>query len=526
MVLFGKNLAATPQIHHDDGVSPANRQNRTALAMLSWGAGTFRSVVTMAVGFVATPYLLFYLGAERLGAFRAAQQWTGYLPYLYFGLGPALTVFMLRPASRGDLEQAGAVVKEGLRLEFRQTLLLVAPIAAAMAWWMPTLVPVNPGLRSELRVGALIYLASVLLNPFEMFRLLLECVQWGYVVNIALMVQALVSIGGGIWLAWRGYGIPGQFIALLAGMAVFAVLVAPSAIGRLPGFRKTKPAAIETSSLWSLRWPMTITGIGGQINLLTDYVVVALAIDPLSVTTFSITQRLVTTVGGFVTSLTNATWAGLAEVLASGDRALFEERVLELIRSVLGLGVTILGTLAAYNVHFVRLWVGRDFYGGNVLTLLTAIQMLMLGYFTLFTWTIDLQGDTRYRVPVTSFGAVLNLILSFILGRRYGMYGVTLATLIGYSLTEVWFCPYLFCRHYHVSLRAVTTATVTSLCLGLPWLIFVWLVAHGRTLSSWPALGTELGVMNLLALVYSWFVILTRSDRARWRGRYVAALRA
>jgi O-antigen/teichoic acid export membrane protein len=518
-------LAAIPQLQNDQNVSSANRQSRTALAMLSWGSGTFRSVVTMAVGFVATPYLLLYLGAERLGAFRAAQQWTGFLPYLYLGLGPALTVIMLRPASRGDLKQAAAVVKEGLRLEYRQTLLLVAPIAAVMAWWMPTLVPVSPGLRNELRVGVLISLVGVLLNPFEMFRLLLECVQWGYVVNIALTVQALITIGGGVWLAWRGYGIPGQFVALLAGMLVFALLVGVFAVARLRAYRKAKPVAIETGSLWSLRWAMTITGIGGQINLLTDYVVVALAIDPLSVTTFSITQRLVTTVGGFVTSLTNATWAGLAEILASGDRALFEERVLELIRSVLGLGVTILGTLAAYNVHFVRLWVGRQYYGGNLLTVLTAIQMLMIGYFTLFTWTIDLQGDTRYRVPVTSFGAVLNLILSFILGRRYGMYGVTLATLIGYSLTEVWFCPYLFCRRYDVSLRAVATATVTSLSLGLPWLMFVWLVAHGRTLSSWPAFGSEFAVMSLLALVYSWFVILTRSDRARWRGRCVAALR-
>ncbi len=480
----------------------------------------------MTVGFVATPYLLAFLGAERLGAFRAAQQWTGYLPYLYFGLGPALTVFILRATSRGYLEQASSLVKAGLRLEFSQTLVLVAPIGVIMAWCMPALVPVNTALRNELRVGAFIYLISLLLTPLEMFRLLLECVQCGYLVSIALLVQALAALGGGVWLAWLGYGIPGQFIALLAGMFAFSVLAVVFAMGCLPGFGNVRCATIPIKDLRTLRWPMTITGIGGQINLLTDYVVVGLVIGPVMVTTFSITQRLVTIVGWFVTSLTNATWAGLAEVLATGDRAVFQERLVELVRSVLGLGITILGTLAAYNVHFVRLWVGPRYYGGDLLTVLTAIQMLMLGYFTLFTWTIDMQGDTRYRVPITASGAILNLTLSILLGRRLGMYGVTLATVIGYSLTEVWFCPYLFCRRYNVSFRSVVNVTLTSISLGVPWLMFAWCAAHSRSLSSWPALGLELSAMSLLALTYSWFVVLTRSDRARWRGRCEPLIRA
>ena len=502
----------------------SERPGRWALAILSWAAGTLRSIATMAAGFVATPFILRYLGAERFGGFRAAQQWTGYLTYLYFGLGPALTVLVLRPASRGQIKEAASIVKRGLRLEAFQTLLVVIPMGLLLGWFLPDLVHVSVPLRRELRIGAILYLLTLLFAPSEMFRVLLECLQYGYVVNIALMLQSFVVFGASVWLAWGGYGIEGQFAAVVFGAAVFSALVVASGLSHVSGFHQLVPARIQGKELSRLRWPMTITGIGGQINLLTDYIVIGLVMDATSVAVFLLTQRLLTVVGGFVTSLTNATWAGLAEILGSGDRVMFQERVLELIRLVLGLGVTILSTLAAYNVHFVYLWVGRQYYAGNLLTVLTAIQVLMLGYFTLFTWTIDLQGDTRYRVPITSFGAVLNLALSFFLGRRLGMYGVTLATLIGYSLTEVWFCPYLFCRRYSVSLRAVANTTLSALGSTVPWLIFVWLMAHNRSLSSWPALSLELSAACLLALAYTWFMVLSGSDRRRWRARCAATV--
>jgi O-antigen/teichoic acid export membrane protein len=516
-------LAASPEIDAAQA-GGLGRPGRSTLAFLSWAAGTFRSIATMAAGFLATPFILRYLGAERLGGFRAAQQWTGYLTYLYFGLGPALTVLILRPASRGRVQEAASIVKRGLKLEAFQTLLIVMPVGLPLGWFMPALVPVSMPLRHELRIGAILYLLSLVFAPTDMFRVLLECLQYGYLVNIALMIQSFVIFGASVWLAWSGYGIEGQFAALVAGASVFSVLVVAFGLAHVSGFRKLVPARIQDGELRHLRWPMTITGIGGQINLLTDYIVIGLVKDATSVTVFSLTQRLLTIVGGFVTSLTNASWAGLAEILGSGDQIMFQERVLELIRLVVGLGVTILGTLAAYNVHFVHLWVGRKFYGGNLLTLLTAIQVLMLGYFTLFTWTIDSQGDTRYRVPITSFGALLNLALSFFLGRRLGLYGVTLATLIGYSLTEVWFCPYLFCHRYNVSLSAVAKTTLSSLCLTLPWLVLVWPIAQSRSISGWPALGLELGFTFLLALAYSWFVILTGPDRSRWRARCAAAV--
>src|SRR5579884_1438401 len=188
--------------------TPASR-GRSALAVYSWVTLVARSMLTMLAGFVATPYLLRFLGAERLGAFRAAQQWFSYVQFLYIGLTPALVVMLLRPASRGDLDGMAAVIKAGIRIGMRQTLTIIIPAAAVMAWFMPELVGISAPLRGELRWGAMLALIACPLAPLEVFRSALACRQLGYLINIGLLVQALAIAGISVWLAWLGFGLPG-----------------------------------------------------------------------------------------------------------------------------------------------------------------------------------------------------------------------------------------------------------------------------------------------------------------------------
>jgi O-antigen/teichoic acid export membrane protein len=481
----------------------------------------------MAAGFVATPYLLRFLGAERLGAFRASQQWIDYLGFLYVGLGPTLVVLMLKPASRGDLAGTVGVLKSGMRITMRQTLLVVLPAALVLAWFMPQLVGVSAALRSELRWGTTLGVLVLLLAPLEMFRSLLACRQLGALVNVALSVQSVTISAVAVWLAWLGWGLPGQFIATVIGIAACSALLLTFAVNQLSGYMKSPRVEIDRTELWALRRPMLLTGIGGQMNMLTDYIVVSLAADPVAVVTFSVTQRLLTVLGGFVSSFSEVSWAGLAELRASGDSELFERRVLELIRLLLGTGLCLLATLAAFNQNFVRLWVGLPYYGGDALTILTAMQTAVLAYFMLFAWTIDMAGDNRYRVIVSLPGAILNVILSALLCRKLGLYGVTLATVVTYLGGEGWYAPYLFCTRYGVSGLVVVRETIRSIGVAMPWGVIIWwTIARSSLVTGWFSFAAAFGVAILVTIVYAWFAVLRSEDRASWRIRARAMLRS
>jgi O-antigen/teichoic acid export membrane protein len=505
--------------------SSAHTRSRSQLAFFAWAALVARSVITMAAGFVATPYLLRFLGAERLGAFRASQQWTSYLTFLYVGLGPTLVVLLLRPASRGDLAGTVGVLKSGMRITMRQTLSVVLPAGIVISWFMPELVGVSASIRSELRWGTMLGLVAFLLAPLEMFRSVLACRQLGSIVNLGLSVQSVTISGVAVWLAWLGWGLPGQYIANVIGIAAFSAMSAYFAVSHLSEYMKSRRVEVDRTELWSLRWPMFLTGIGGQMNLLTDYIIVSLVADPAAVVTFSITQRLVTVLGGFVSSFSEVSWAGLAEMRAAGQSELFERRVLELIRIFLGAGLCLLATLAAFNQHFVRLWVGLPYYGGDALTVLTAVQTAVVAYFMFFAWTIDMAGDNRYRVVVAVPGAILNVILSALLGRSLGLYGVTLATVVAYLVGEAWYSPYLFCNRYGVSGRLVVRETVRSIVLAAPWAVFVWwTVARSSVVVGWFSFTAAFGAAALVTMAYAWFVVLRAEDRALWRMRATAIL--
>jgi O-antigen/teichoic acid export membrane protein len=310
------------------------------------------------------------------------------------------------------------------------------------------------------------------------------------------------------------------------GMAIFSAMSVYFVASHLSGYMSSPRVEIDGSELRALRWPMFLTGIGGQMNLATDYIIVSLVAAPAAVVTFSVTQRLMTVLGGFVSSFSEVSWAGLAELRAAAQAELFQRRVLELIRTLVGAGLCFLATFAAFNGVFVHLWVGTEYYGGGALTILTAIQTLVVAYFMFFTATIDMAGDTRHRVVVSVPGAILNVVLSAFLGRRLGLYGVTLATVIAYLLGEGWYSPYLFCQRYGVSGRTVVRETFRGIVVAMPWALAVWYgVKLGGGAQGWISLGAEFAAASLLTLAYVWLLVLHRDDRIAWRERAGAMLR-
>ena len=493
---------------------------RVELAFLAWSSTIVKSAVMMATGFISTPLLLRYLGAERLGALRTSQQWMAYLGYLFFGLTPAFSVLILRQVAKRDVAATTILVKKGVALQLRQAMIVVAPVAMVMAWCMPLLVPVSKNLSSELRMGAFIGVGTLLFSCSDVFRALLECLQLGYLLNLGMAAQSVVATGLGILLAWLGYGLVGQGIAACVAALVLLLILGSFGMKRLPGFwtkRARRLGNQERGELWRLRWPLALSGVGNQMNLQSDYMVVAMIASPSAVTGFMVTQRLISVCGGFLSiSFAQSSWAALVEILSNQGSKAFETKLLELIRLVVGVGAVLFATLAAFDRQFVRLWVGSDYYGGDLLAVLTAIQLEVFAFLLMFAWVIDVQGDTRERVVVSTVGSVLNLALSVLLGAFLGLYGVTLATILAYLATDAWYCPWVFCKRYGVSAKAIIHESARAVIIGTTWGYAIWIVSRHLSMNSWYAFSAQAGSAVACAIVYSVLFVLRKEDRILW----------
>jgi O-antigen/teichoic acid export membrane protein len=385
---------------------------------------------------------------------------------------------------------------------------------------MPALLRDSSGLATELKVAALITAFGLAVTPLSIFRSYLESTQRGYLINLALLVQSLAVTALSVLLAWYGAGLVGQSIAVLAGLLLFTGLV----VGWAWPSVRTQPGASTTpfarGELWSLSWPLALASVGNRLNLMTDTIVVGRMLGASDVAALFLTQRVILLCATQVNGLANSSWAALAELRQLGQTAAFEARLAELTRMIVGAGLVLVGTAAAFDRDFVSLWVGPHLYAGDLLALATLGSVVVFGFFLPFAWAMDMAGDTRKRLLPSTIGSLLNLALSILFVQRWGVAGVALGTLCAYLLTDAWYCPWTVCRLYGVRLSRIAGAAVRGVVIGSVWVALVWVFrSRMGPATGWAGLLAEGAAALTAALAYCWFVLLIEEDRLTWLRR-------
>ena len=87
--------------------------SRARRSTLTLATGLVSSAVAAVTSFVTAPLLLYWLGAVRFGAFRAALGWFGFIGLLDFGVGGALQALLARALGTGDRIGVLAALRTG-----------------------------------------------------------------------------------------------------------------------------------------------------------------------------------------------------------------------------------------------------------------------------------------------------------------------------------------------------------------------------------------------------------------------------
>jgi O-antigen/teichoic acid export membrane protein len=286
-------------------------------------------------------------------------------------------------------------------------------------------------------------------------------------------------------------------------------------------FRRIRGRA-EDRRLWRLNWPTLLHSLGGRISLFTDNAVIALLLSPRLVTPFFLTQRLALLVQGQLQGIGNATWAGLAELHARGQRAAFNDRLIELTKLVALFGVAIMLPIAALTGSFVSLWVGSAQFAGESIALLAAVNGVLLAIFSLWGWVFTGTGRIGALVPLQLIGAAINLACSVAATILVGAPGPLLGTLVMYVGYTGWKLPLLLRSHFGTPLQSLAIAVMGPIALGVPYAIALHVAEQRLSMDSWLALGTAAGASALAFLIIAWAAVLSGTERARWRERAAA----
>jgi O-antigen/teichoic acid export membrane protein len=495
-------------------------------SVVTYAAATANAVVGLLLGLAATPLLLRWLGPDRLGLYRAATEWVGYVALLDLGVGGAVVIVLAKAVGAGDRAEVTAAVAAGGRAYLRVAGLAALGVGALIAV-APLLARDLPAdLTGELRWGLLFALLTQLWLPLGVFRPLAEARQDGFRVHLALFVQTLTTAGLAIALAAAGGGLAGQFAAGFAGVGVFHLLLTRYGLRAYPELARPAGWRAAGEPVRAFDRDVLMYHAAGRVSLLSDAIIVALLLGPAAVVAFTVTQRLLLAASGQVLAVGGAAWAALSALHHRGQRETFNRRLVELTRATGVLAFAAVGPVAVFNRPFVAAWVGEKYYAGDLLTAVTAVGMWLHGLVAVWLWPLSTAGHIRPAARLMLAVAAVNLAVSVGGTWALGPVGPALGTLAGFAGVGVWWAPRLLRAHFGTSPRRLAGAVAGPAAVAIPYLggllVLATAVADLWPMGRWAKLTTVTGCTALGAVGYlglAWVAVLTKEDRAVWKAR-------
>jgi O-antigen/teichoic acid export membrane protein len=478
-------------------------------------AGLGLTLVSAVASFFATPWLLRWLGAERLGAFKALTDWVGQLTFVEFGLDGALMAAFVVRISRGDRAGVMRMAAAGIHAYWWVAFFQIAGgILLVVA--LPHLISLDHLTTSELRAAGAVALAPIAMTPLLVFRALAESRQRGFMNSVLLTAQVLVMTALALIAARLGWGLIGQAVAFAVAQSLTLLTLALLGTRAYRGVWDASPEDMDRHTLRRLSWPTFVHGLTDRVGLVSDNLIVAWILGPAAVVPFFLTQQLAGLTQSQVRSVGQATWAGFAELYAQGNSVRLRTRLLELTGMVSGLGVAALAPVAAYNRAFVHLWVGQDGYAGEAVTTLACVNAVLWGVFALWGWAVLGTGHIGWWVPFGILSTVVNVVVSVLATITFGLVGPLLGTTAGLGLVTSWALPRVLHRALAIPPRALWRAVLSPLRWGLAFAVVLQAVARYYPPVHWLELIAMAGPSVAVGLVLWWRLSLGGEDRSAW----------
>lgn len=412
--------------------------------------------VGMVVPFFLTPFVLRHLGPSAYGVWILAVSTVSYLNLLDMGLRSAIVRFVSKGHAQGEVAEVQTAL--GAAIWFRVLLAgVVAVISVALAIAFPYLFKVPPDLQHQAQVTVLLCALGVAITMLSgVFGGVLSAIHRFDVSSTITVGQTLARAAGVLVLLGRGYGLIAlawwEFAALsLAGIAIWVSamkLYPPCRIGL------RKPHFDTLRTIWSYSFKTFIIIIAVQIVFYTDNIVVGAFVSVAAVSFYSIAGSLAMYSGQAAIAM-GATFIPLASNLdALGQSKRLRELLVRGTQAALALSLPITVTLYLRGKTFIGLWMGPQYSQVSG----TVLQILLISQF--FTIANATAGQVAFGVDKhksvakwATIEAVFNLVLSIVLVKTIGIYGVAWGTAISQAIIHLIFWPRYVSRELGVPVR-------------------------------------------------------------------------
>lgn len=405
-------------------------------------------LVTAAVGFLLAPFVLHQLGNTGYGLWTLVISLTGYFGLLDLGIRSSVGRFVARYIALKDTENVNRTVSTAFAILAGGGAIAMLATIVVVRFFFDSF-QVEPQFQSSGKLALLITglnMAAVL--PLGVFSSVLIALERNDVLSGVTVVGELARAALVVACLKNGYG--------LVSLAVISLLITVTQYSAMAVFAKSlyRPLQIRLKCIGrSTFGPLLhfgvhrfITIVANQLIFYSNSIVIATFLGAGAITYFAIAASIIN-YGRNVVSMVTDTLAPSAirmdarEDLAGLHRLLITGTMIALMIAMpICLGFIFLGK------QFITLWVGKEYASSALFLIILAIPQFTS--MSQYAAVVILSGMAKHHALayIALAEGIVNLTLSIVLIRKFGLVGVALATMVPHLISTGIIVPFYTLR--------------------------------------------------------------------------------
>ena len=502
------------------------KKSRTYNSSLNLLSSFGKQMITLILGFVSRWFFIKILGASYLGINGLFANIISVLSMADLGFGSAIVYSMYKPLAENNERKLAALLQFYKRV-YKVIALVISVVGFRLIPFLKYLVKLDTPIE-HIEIYYILFLANVIISYLYSYKMcIITADQKDYLLNIYSFVFTIIQfvLQLVVLFALKNY-IVYLVVQILCSFAN-NVFSSRKAVQHYPFIiNKEKLSSAEKQEISKNIKSMFLYKIGGVLLNNTDNILISTLVGTITVGFYSNYSMIVQSIDTFARMFFSSINAGIGNLSVSEDI----EYQFKIYKIVDFIAYMIYGfcTVCLFILmgDFIELCYGKEYRLETIICALIVINFYIPGIISANSVYRNATGmfkQMKYLLIITSF---INLVLSVILGIKYGLFGIFLATGVSRLLTNVWYEPMiLYKKYFHHRIREYIITHLSRdviLILVLVVVNFTCKICRHLNIVSFLVKTIICGATTLLLLIIIYwrteeFVVL----RARMKGKIV-----
>ena len=469
-------------------------------------------VATIISGFVIPKIILIHFGSAANGVVASINQVLNYIQLLEGGLSSVIMASLYEPLAQNDTKKINAVVNAAQSF-FKKIALIYVIYVGLVAFLFPIFK--KTGYSYKYSVALILVLAMNLFVQYYFslaYRILLNADRKVYIVSMTQFVIVVTNLIAVI-IAAKYF----NDILIIKFTSALVFFIQPIVFGWYikKHYKIEKTKDIDHSAL-SQRWAGFGINLAYFVHTNTDIIILTVFSTFEQISVYNVYLMVITAIKSVVLSISHAIVPSFGKVLVSSDKKRLND-TFELYEFGIYFITTIIFTCGMYLMTpFIRVYTNgitdvnyEQYVFGYLLTMAEMFYCLRDPH-------VSATYSAGHFKPVTKYAyieVVINLIISLLLVRRYGIIGVAAGTLVSMFYRQITHVYYL---RDHILERSVRPFWMKTIVFGTMSFLIILLSNvlfddHVTSYIGWLVLAIKNGVLCLTVITAGSYLFFRKS---------------